>query len=492
MQGTANFEDAKRSLFDKLLRGEVPPLRSETSKIARRRSCAPAPLSYSQEQVYLQAQLAGRLAADSCPYHETITVHRSGQLDVQVLQHCLTEILRRHEAWRTTFEPMNGKVVQFVHAVPELHLDVVDLCDLPDSEVERTAIEIAQKSAQEPFDLAKGPLVRFQLVRLQEQEYRLFLTAHQIIIDGVSTCQIFFPELVTLYEAYVSGEPSPLPEPQVQYSDYAQWQRETLENQPFLEHLSYWQKQLAGCFDAPQMPTDHLRRPVQTFRGAIQPFAIPKSLSDAAKALTRAEGTTFFVILLAAFTTLLHSYTGEEEIVIGTLAHTRNCSEVQHLLGYFLNPVVLCLRLAGNPSFRGVLERVREAALGALSHDEMPFHLLVAAMHSDADLNRHPFYQVQFSLAPPIPTQYPGWNLTPMDLQSGGAKLDLYFELEDRPEEILGRVQYNTDLFEAASIERMVRHYQVLLEAVTADPDKRLSQLPHCSFSSESVRPRDT
>ncbi len=355
MQDTSHLENARRALLDKLLRGNAPPFPDKIPGIARRASGAPAPLSYSQEQVYRHAQLAGRLAPDSRLYNETITVHRTGPLDLEVLERSIVEILRRHEAWRTTFEPINGQLVQCVHAAPELHLDVVDLCDLPESERERTALEIGQAGAQQPFELAEGPLLRFQLVRLNEREHRLFLTAHQIVLDGVSAYHVFLPELVALYEAFVSSKPSPLLELRVQYSDYAQWQRDNLQNGALAEHLNYWQKQLDGRVPTLRMPTDHPRPEVQTFRGAIQPFAIAKSLSDAAKVLTRAEGTTLFVTYLAAFVALLGGYTGQEDLVIGTVAPTRNHAEVQRLLGYFLNPVVLYFRLAGHLTFREVL-----------------------------------------------------------------------------------------------------------------------------------------
>jgi surfactin family lipopeptide synthetase A len=477
MQETAHIDAARRTLFDKLLRGEVAPMRNEISRAGRHPDGSPVPLSYNQEQVYLQAQLAARLAPDSRPHHETTTIQRSGLLDVQALERSLMEILRRHEAWRTTFEPLDGVVVQRVQAMPDLRLEALDLRKIPEPDRERTALTIAERYAQEPFDLARGPLVRFQLVRLDEQEYRLFLTAHQIVTDGVSVSQVFFPELVALYEAFVSGEASPLAEPKVQYSEYAQWQRETLENRSTLEHLHYWQKQLSGLDHALRLPTDRPRPAIQTFRGTILPFALPRSLSESARALARAEETTLFVTLLAAFAALLSRYTGQEEIVIGTLSHTRNSSEVLRILGYFLNPVVLGLRLTGDPSFRDILTRTREVLLSALSHDELPFQQLVAATKSDADLSRHPLYQVQFSLGPPVP-EYTGWNLTPMDVQGGGAKLDLYFELDDRPDGTLGRVQYNPDLFDAATIRRMVRHYEMLLETVLADPDQRLAELP--------------
>jgi non-ribosomal peptide synthetase component F len=288
--------------------------------------------------------------------------------------------------------------------------------------------------------------------------------------------------LVALYEAFVSSKPSPLPEPGVQYSDYAKWQRDNLQNEALAKHLNYWQNQLGGHVPTLRMPTDHPRPELQSFRGTIQPFAIGKSLSDAAKVLTRAEGTTLFVTYLAAFAALLSGYTGQEELVIGTVAPTRNHSEVHRLLGYFLNPVVLYFRLAGQLTFREVLRHAYEVVVDGLSHSEMPFHLLVDTLQAATDLSRHPLYQVQFSLEPPIPALHPGWNLTPMDVQSGGAKLDLYMVLDDRPSGTFGRVQYNPELFEAASIQRMVRHYQALLATATAAPQKKLSELAQYSF----------
>jgi len=485
MQDKPQLEDAKRALLDRLLSGNTVPIADKIPRIVRRASSVPAPLSCNQEQVYWHAQLAGRFAPDSRLYNETITIHRTGTLALEVLERSLVEILRRHEAWRTTFDQMNGQLVQRVHAVPELHLGVVDLRNLPESERERTALEIGQVGAQQPFDLAEGPLLRFQLVRLSELEHRLFVTAHQIVLDGVSAYHVFLPELVALYEAFVSGNPSPLPEPPVQYSDYAHWQRNNLQNGALSEHLNYWRKQLGAHAPTLRMPTDHPRPEVQTFRGAIQPFAMGTSLSDAARALTRAEGTTLFVTYLAAFVILLSGYTGQKELVIGTVATTRNTAEVQRLLGYFLNPVVLYFRLAGHVTFRGVLRHVHEVVVDALSHGEMPFHLLVDTAQAETDLSRNPLYQVQFSLEPPIPPLYPGWNLTPMDLQSGGAKLDLYLVLDDRPSGTFGRLQYNPELFEAASMQRMARHYQSLLETATTDPETKLSDLAQYSFCDE-------
>lgn len=477
---------AKRALFEKMVRGEANALHSELPRIARRPSSTFAPLSYNQEQVYLQAQLAARVAPHSRLFNETVTIHRSGPLDVKALELSLAEILRRHEAWRTTFELKNSILVQSVNPTPDVCLNVVDLRHIPESKRERAALEFAEVGARELFDLAQGPLVKFQLVRLSEGEHRLFLTAHQIVLDGVSAYHVFFPELVALYEAFASGKPSPLEEPPVQYSDYAWWQRQTLENGALQEHLNYWRGMFVEGVPILRVPTDYPRPPIQTFRGAIQPFAISREVVNSAKTLSKAEGTSLFMTFVAAFAILFNHYTRQKEIVIGTVVPTRKHSEVQHLLGYFLNPVVLYFRLDGNPTFSEVLAQTRDIVLGALSH-EMPFHLLTNAIQPGTDLSRHPLFQVQFSLEPPISGPVAGWNLTPMDLQSGGAKLDLYFVLDDRPNGTFGRAQYNPDLFEAASLQRTIRTYQTLLEAAAADPAKRLTELPYHSFYDESA-----
>jgi hypothetical protein len=470
---------AKRALLDKLLRGEITHIQSRIPAVERYPITGPAPLSYNQEHIYLQGQLVDRVAPASRPHNETITIHRTGLLDLKTLERSLVEILRRHEAWRTTFERSAGTLVQSVHSTAELDFEVVDLQHVSEPEID--AVEMAEKRAQQRFDLARGPLVRFQLIRLREQEYRLFVAAHQIVLDGVSAYHIFLPELVMLYEAFACGQPSPLPEPTIQYSDYAQWQRRTLANGELSKHLNYWQSRMGDGVPVLRMPTDHPRPKVQSFRGSIQPFAMSKTLSEAAKALSKAHGNTLFVTLLATFALLLKSYADQEHIAIGTVAPTRS-TDALPLLGYFLNPVLLYLQLTGDPTFRELLVYVREVVLGALSHAHMPFHLLVAAVESQTDESRHPLFQAQISLEPPIPNAYPGWDLTPMDLQTGGAKLDLYFVFDDRPAGMLGRVQYNPDLFRPATVECMIRDYQSLLAAAIAGAENRISQFPRYTF----------
>jgi len=440
----------------------------------RRKSTGPAPLSCYQEQVYRHAQLAAQVAPNSLLYNETITIHRSGSLDVAALERSLTEIVRRHEAWRTSFELVDGKVKQVIHSPQPVSLALTDLREIPESEREQASLQLALVDARRPFDLAKNPLFRFRLVRLNDEQYRLFLTAHQIILDGVSVYHVLLPELVALYAAYSTSRLSPLSEPLIQVADFAQWQS---DEQPSASDadLAFWRGQLEDNPRALELPTDRVRPPVQTFRGAIQPFAINKELSDGLRNLTRGAGGTLFVTMLAGFVALLHCLTAQKDVVVGTLAPTRKFSEIQGLLGYFLNPVVLRVDASGNPTFRELLRRVQGVVVRALSHDRLPFHQLVTELRSPSDLSRNPLYQVQFSLEPPLPALEPEWNLTPMDVESGGAKLDLYVVVDERADGILGRAQYNPDLFDSSTISRLVEQYIGLLEVLAASPDLRLA-----------------
>ncbi|MFY9531253.1 MAG: condensation domain-containing protein [Candidatus Acidiferrales bacterium] len=475
--------EAKRALAERLLGGRLARTSADDSCISREPCDGPAPLSYHQEQVYRHAQTAANSASDSLLYNETITIHRLGRLDVAALEWSLTEIVRRHEAWRTTFHELGGTAVQVVHPASHFALPAVDLRNLPRTAREHVASQLALEDLRRPFNLAQGPLFRFKLVQLADDEYRLFLTAHQIILDGVSVYHILLPEIMALYEAYCGNEPSPLPELAIQCADFSRWQRKREANS-FAGDLAYWRRQLGGHPLRLDLPTDHPRASGQSFRGAIEPFAFPKDTSRVLKNFSRNQGVTFFVSTLAVFTALLHRYTAQDDIILGTLAPTRDHPAVQRLLGYFLNPVPLRLDLSGDPSFLDLLQRTRDVVLGALSHSTLPFHLLVEEFKPGPDPSRNPLYQVQFSQEPPMPPLSSGWDLTPMDFESGGAKLDLYFLVDDRPDGILGRVQYNPELFERTTIRRLVRHYDAMLQAIVANPWQQLTKLPYFSLQS--------
>jgi amino acid adenylation domain-containing protein len=469
-----NLPDARRQLLEKYLKGQLAPIRSRAAAIARSAVGGPAPLSYRQEQIWLHAKLAGAALI----YNEPITIHRFGPLDAAALLRSFNEIIRRHEVWRTTFPCVDGLPVQVVHPSPEVEIPLVDLRQLASDQREAEALRLATEDARKPFDLTNGPLLRAKLVRLADEEHRLFLTLHHIIFDGVSIYGVLLPELIALYDPFSTGKPSPLAEPPIQYADFAHWQRQWLQEKTISEHMAYWKKQLSGDLPVVQLPADRPRPAVQTFRGAMQTFAVSRRLAAELKMLSQREGVSLFITLLAAFNTLLYRYSGQEDMLVGSATAGRNRAETEKLIGFFLNTVVLRTDVSGNPSFLELLQRVRQVTLEALSNDDVPFEHVVKELQPKRDLSRNPLFQVLFSLEPPLPALDSSWKLTQMDVETGAAKFDLYLELDERPEGIIGRFTYSTDLFDAPTISRMAEHWQKLLEGIVANPAQPLSELP--------------
>ena len=473
MQAGSTVSEAKRKLLQKYLRGDIG--QTAAKPIPRRQEEGPAPLSYGQEQIWLHTQLA----LDLPLYNEPFTVHRAGPLDVKALERAFNEVIRRHEAWRTTFPTVDGQPVQAVSSAPPVtELPMTDLRKLPKHRREAEALRQAADDARRPFDLALGPLLRAQLVRLEDEEYRLFLTLHHLIVDGHSMYRVFLPELSALYEAFSTGKPSPLPDLPIQYADYAQWQRNSLKGQTLSNHMRYWRQQLAGDLPVLQLSADHPRPRIQTFRGATQPFALPKTLIQALQGLGQQAGATLFMTLVAAFKALLYRYSGQTDVLIGSVTGERKRPEVEKLLGFFLNTVVLRTNLAGNPTFRELLSRVREVVLGALTHNEVPFAHLVREVQPRRDFSRSPMFQVLITFEPQRASYESGWDLTPIDLETGATKFELCLVLDDRPEGVIGRVIYNRDFFDSATIARMLGHWQMLLEGIVTDPEQRIDELP--------------
>jgi len=473
---TNPLSDARRVLLKRCLGGHAgrgvlngPPAR------ARQTIGVPMPLSLAQEQIWWNAQQTGVPPF----YNESITIHRRGSLDPIVLERCMREILRRHEAWRTTFAVRAQHPVQIVQPVPaSLPLDPIDLRPLPESEREDQALQRAKAEVQRPFDLEKGPLFRATLVRLADEDYRLYLSVHQIIIDGVTAYHVFLPELASLYEAFSQGKPSPLPEPSIQYSDFCGLQRQSLREPQLASQIAYWRASLDGALPALRWPNDHPRPVKQTLRGLIYPFRLSNRLSRAVRELSQSAGVTLFVTLLTGLFILLHRYTGQEDIVVGTVSPAgRKRIEVQNLMGYFLNPVALRLRLAGDPTINDLLVRVQQVVVGAVSNDDIPFERLVEILRPKDDSSRNPFFQVAASLEPSMPNIDSSWSLTPMDAESGGARWDLYLVWDDRPSGIIGRVQYNPDLLDRATVTATLRYQEILLDQMVTDLRKRLSEL---------------
>ena len=467
--------EAKRRKIEQYLHRELGKSSGTPNRIARRASGEIAPLSLAQQELWLR-----ELRVPGIPplYNECITVHIKGPLDTAALERSFTEVIRRHEAWRTTFETLNGQPVQVIHPASPIKLPVLDMRSLPAAEREAEAVRTVAEAARRPFELDRGPLIRPTLVRMADTEHRLFLIAHQIIVDGMSAYQIFPSELSILYKAFSGGSPPALPELPVQFGDFACWQRHWLQGEVWARQVGYWRRQLPAELPILNWPAGRTRPAEQTFRGAFQPFALPARLVEALKELSRRAGGTLFMTLLAAFATLLHGYTRQEDVVVGTLSPAgRKRTEVQALLGYFLNPVAVKIHFENHWKFGELLRQVRSVLSEAISHDDVPIECLARELKPKADSSRSPFFTVAISLQPPTPDLDLEWSVTSMDVESGGASWDLYIAFIDRPDGMIGRAQYNPDLFEPKEITAMLDDLQSLLESLEQNCDRPLSDL---------------
>ena len=470
------LSEAKRRLLAVLLSREKPVRRANSASITRRNTSAPVPLSLAQEEIWRRA-LKG---IDKPPfYNESITIHRRGALDVGALQQSLTEIVRRHEAWRTTFDILDGQPFQIVHRAPErFPIGIYDLSTLPESRKEKEALRLASEQARERFNLKTGPLLRVRLIHLDDAHHRVYVTMHQIVVDGVSVFRVFPLELIKLYEAFAQGRPAPLPEPGIQYKDFARWQKESLGQGVFERQLDYWREQLSGELPALQWPSDRPSSSVQTYRGSIVPGEWPKAVAEQLRAVCEEESVSLFMGLLAGFVLLWHHYTKQNDIIVGTLAPAgREQQEVQELLGCFLNPVPLRFRITQSMTFHDLLGQAREVVSGAVANDDVPFYRIAEQVRESSDLSENPLFDAVISLAPSLPDLGPGWDQTFMDVESGGSTWNLYLELNERPHGLIFRAQYNPDLFDAETIRCMTDEMKLLLETAAAEPQKTISEL---------------
>ena len=433
------------------------------------------PASFFQESLWFLDQLEH----ESAVYNKSVALQLDGSLDVGVLEQVLNVIVQRHEALRTTFMTVEGQVMQVIRPTQRIPLQAVDLRSIPKAEQEGEALRLATEDVQLPFDLTHGPLMRTTLLQLGVEEYVLLVTTHHIISDEWSMI-VLCQELAAHYEAFSHGQSSPLPQLPIQYADYAVWQRQWLQGEALETQLSYWRQQLDEVPAVLELPADYQRPAVQTFRGAPHSFALSKEVADALKALSHRAGVSLFMTLLAAFDVLLHRYTGQTDIVIGSPIANRNRSGVEELIGYFVNTLVLRTDLAGNPTFEQVLRRVREVALEAYDHQDLPFEKLVEELHPERNLSHNPLFQVMFSFqSDPTPTfDLPGLRLRLVEIANRTAKFDLTLTVGDTGQGLTGLFEYSTDLFEPATISRMVGHFQTLLEGIVAAPEQRISELP--------------
>ncbi len=433
------------------------------------------PLSFAQQRLWFLDQFEPNSAAYNIP----MALRLEGALDTGVLQRCLSEVLRRHEALRTCFTGVESQPAQVIQPAASVEIPLVDLEGSPQPEREETAKRLCAEEARRPFDLTRDVLLRAKLFRLGEADHILLLTMHHIASDDWSV-GLLNRELGTLYEAFVEGKASPLTELPVQYADFAAWQREWLQGEALQEQLAYWRKQLESAPAMLELPADHLRPAVQSYRGALMVGELPKPLSAALKELSRAEGATLFMTLLAAFQILLHRYSGSDQIVVGSPIAGRRHPKLERLIGFFVNTLTMQGDLSGDPSFRTLLARTREAALGAYAHQDLPFEQLVQELHPVRSVSHAPIFQVLFVLqnAPWEAPTLPGLDVASVPIDIGISKFDLSLAVRERDGLLRTVVEYSTDLFEAETIRRMLGHYQTLLEGIIANPDERLSELP--------------
>ncbi len=435
----------------------------------------PLPLSFAQERLWF----LDRLEPGSAFYNVPAALRLGGALDARALERALGEIVRRHEALRTVFAEADGAPVQRVAPFGGFVLPVADLAMLDEAEREREAGRRAAADAARPFDLAAGPLFRAGLLRLGGEDHVLLLCMHHVVGDAWSL-DVLFRELAALYGAYVGGEPSPLPEPPVQYGDFAVWQREQLRGEGLERQLAWWRERLAGAPALLELPTDHPRPAVQTYRGSYERMELPAGLLARLTALGRGEGATLFMTLLGAWQVLLSRYGGGDDVVVGSPIAGRTRREVEELIGLFLNTLVLRTELSGGPTFREALRRVREATLGAYEHRDVPFERLVEALQPERSLSHAPLFQVMFVLQQPgrAGGGLPGLELRRLDAGGGTSKFDLTLALAAHPGVgIAGTLEYSTDLFERGTVRRMLAHFGRVLEQAAADPDVRVAGL---------------
>src|SRR5947209_16214692 len=438
------------------------------------------PVSFAQKRLWFLDQLQ----PGSAIYNMPVALRLSAPVNVGILERCLNEIVRRHEVLRTTFGTVDGRPVQVVAPQLQLGVAVVDLRQLGPTEREAEAQRLAAIEAQRPFDLARGPLLRATLLQLAEADAVLLLSMHHIVSDGWSL-GVLYRELATLYQSYQLGQPSPLAELSIQYADFAVWQREWLQGDVLAEQLGYWQEQLRGAPAVLELPTDRPRPSVQTFRGAVETFVVPRGVATQLGRLVQREGATLFMGLLAAFGVLLHRYTGQTDLVVGSPIANRTRAELEGLIGFFVNTLALRLDLGGEPTFRELLGRVREVTLGAYAHQDLPFEKLVEDLQPERDLSRNPLFQVMCVLqnAPALGrtanASTDSSSAEPPQVDTGTARLDLTLTLGELPDgRLAGAIEYNTDLFDAATMRRLVEHFQTLLSGIAAQPDARVSALP--------------
>ncbi|AFY44054.1 non-ribosomal peptide synthetase [Nostoc sp. PCC 7107] len=433
------------------------------------------PISFAQQRLWFIDQLQ----PGSNVYNLPAAIQIQGLLNVKALEKALNEIVRRHEVFRTSFTVNQGQPVQIIHPNLQLNLPIINLQALPEVEQELEVKRLISQETSQGFKLDEAPLLRCTLLQLAKTEYVLLFTVHHIISDGWSM-GVLIQEVAALYQAFAQNQASPLPELPIQYVDFAVWQRQWLQGEVRENLLNYWKQKLGGDIPILQLPTDYSRPPIQTFKGKRKAFSLSADLTEALKTLSRHEDVTLFMTLLAGFKTLLHRYSSQEDILVGSAIANRNSPQTEQLIGFFVNTLVLRTNFTGNPTFRELLRQVRETTLAAYAHQDLPFDLLVEELQPQRNLSHPPLFQVMFVLqnAPTSALKLSGLSLNFLENQTHTAMFDLTLDMQETEAGLVGALEYNTDLFHDTTINRIVEHLQTLLQGIVTNPDVRLSELP--------------
>jgi amino acid adenylation domain-containing protein len=445
--------------------------------ITRQNSSGPFELSFGQQRIYFLEQFEKGSSSNVIPTAVNIT----GHLNMDVLLRCFNEIIRRHESLRTTFHMAEDKPVQVVAPVEEatVYIDTINLMKIPEPLRQAEVHKLLSEQSQKPFDLSKGPLLRLLLVQLSKYEHVLLMTMHHIISDNWSI-GVLIREMTELYDAFCHGKPPHLPQLQIQYTDYASWQRQWLKGKILKDRLEFWKKNLEGAAPLLGIPSDKPRPAVQSNRGSLKAFTLPGNILQSLKAFGHEEGASLFMVLLAAFKVLLYKYSGQEDIVIGTPVAGRGNIETENLIGLFINTIALRTSFAGDMPFRQMLRKVRQSVLEALNHQDLPFEKVVEELNPERNISYNPIFQAMFVMQnAPMPTL----NLTDLSLSvipvdSGFAQFDLSMTVWEEDDILKGTLEYSTDLFYSKTIDRMLGHFVTLIKGITENPDQQLCRLP--------------
>jgi amino acid adenylation domain-containing protein len=478
---TLSIELPLRTLFE---HASVAALAAEADKIAggghgdvlslvRVPRGAPLPLSFAQQRLWV----LDRIEPNNPLYNIPRAVQLKGQLDISSLVRALNEIVRRHESQRTTFgTDENGEPVQLIAESLDLDVPIVDLASYPDREA--AARDMATRESQIPFDLSVGPLLRAKILKLGADNHILLLTMHHVVSDAWSAA-IFFQELAALYEAFKEGRPSPLPELSVQYADYAAWQRTYLQGKVLEEQLNYWREHLQGAPPLLELPSERPRPEARTFAGAYEAISLAPDMGSAIKEFSQKEGATPFMVLLAAFNVLLSRYSGQQHIVLGTDIANRTTSETERMIGFFINLLPLHTDLSGDPTFKQLVSRVREIALGAYAHQDIPFDKLVADLRPERSLSHNPIVQALFVMQniPPQQRQLAGVELLYFPVPITRSKFDVGVFMRESNGATFQDWLYSTELFDRGTILRMAANFETVLRDALSHPEKRVSEL---------------